>query len=135
MKNVRMTRVAANPNHGCFSTWVLDGQPICVALEPYHRNNLAKVSCIPTGQYLMKRYDSPSYGPNMWEITNVGGRSYILVHWGNRDFNTQGCVLLGEEFGTLQGDWAVLSSKKAYNEFMSLTKNEREMVLTVVEAY
>jgi len=135
MKNVRMTRVAANPNHGCFSTWVLDGQPICVALEPYHRDNEVGISCIPTGQYLMRRFDSSRYGDNLWEVTDIQSRSYILVHWGNRDTNTEGCILLGEEFGTLQDDWAVLSSKRAYNEFMNLTENETEMVLTVVEAY
>lgn len=135
MKNVRLTRIAANPNHGVFGTWVLDGQPICVCLEPYHRDNAKGLSCIPAGQYIMERFDSPKYGDNIWLITNIQGRSFVLVHWGNRDKDSQGCVILGEEFGTLYDDWAVLSSKKAFNEFMDLTKDETELLLTVVEAY
>ena len=134
MKNIRLTRIAANPNHGVFGTWVLDGQPICVTLEPYHRSNTQNISCVPSGQYIMKRVDSPKYG-NVWEVTNVQGRGNVLCHWGNWDENTQGCVLLGEKYSVLDGRWAISESKNAFNEFMELTKNETELLLTITEGY
>jgi len=135
MKNIRLTRVAANPEHGVFGTWVLDGQPISLSLEPYHRDNAGNISCIPAGQYLMKRHNSPKYGSGMWMVQDTQGRDYILVHWGNRDEDTAGCIILGEKFGVLGDDWAVLESRPAFNEFMNLTRGEMKLRLTIVDCY
>lgn len=134
MVNLRLTRIASNPREGTFGAITLDGRPICLTLEPYHRDNERNISSIPSGQYLIKRVDSPTYG-NTFEITNIQGRSSVLFHWGNRDDNTQGCILLGEEFGELNGDWAVLSSKKGFNEFIKLMAYQDEAILTIVESY
>jgi len=134
MKQIRLTRIASNPNEGTFGTWTLDGQPICLTLEPYSRSNAVSVSCIPTGQYILKRYDSPKYG-SVWMVTEVEGRSYILVHWGNWDHNSKGCIILGEGFSVIDGKWAVSSSKLAFKEFMKLTAGETELNLTIVDAF
>jgi len=135
MKQVRLTRVAASPDEGTFGTWVLDGKPICLTLEPYHRSNATSISCIPTGQYVMKRYDSPKYGDRTWMVTSVEGRSYILVHGGNVDDNTKGCIVLGENYGSLGYKWAVLNSAQAMREFMYETRDEEELLLTIVECF
>ena len=134
MKQIRLTRVTTSPEYGTFGTWVLDGQPICLTLEPFKRNNARNVSCIPTGQYLLKRFDSPTFG-DVWMVTDVEGRDYIMIHWGNMAMNTKGCILLGEGFSVIDNKWAVSSSKLAFNEFMSLTKDETELTLTRTEAF
>ncbi len=135
MKNLRLTRIAANPNEGTFGSLVLDGQPICNSLEPYHRDNEGSISCIPAGQYICTRHNSPKYGSGVWKVSNVEGRSFILIHWGNVDDHTEGCIITGEKFGELGGKWAVLESKNAFNELMTRTKNETEMLLTITEAF
>jgi len=130
----RISRIASGPEKGTFGSMVFLDEPICNTLEPYHRDNASNVSCIPAGQYLCKRVKSPTYG-NTFEVTGVQGRSSILIHYGNTAKNTQGCIVLGEEFGRLKGDTAVLSSKRAFQEFMSLLEGCDEFTLTIVDCY
>ncbi len=134
MKNMRITTVAGNPHYGTFSAVTVDGQPICVSLEPYARDNEKNVSCINAGQYICKRYSSEKY-PNTFEITNVSGRTKVLFHKGNWAHDSQACVLLGESFSVLGGKWAISSSGAAFEEFMKIMKYEEEFLLTIVRAY
>ena len=131
---VRIVRIASNYRHGTFGSLVFDGQPICNTLEPYQRDNEVSISNIPCGQYICKRVQSPTYG-NTFEVTNIQGRSSVLFHWGNIDDNTRGCILLGEQFGLLNNNWAVLSSKVAFNEFINRLEGYDEFTLTIVESY
>ena len=131
---LRIIRVASNPKEGTFGAFLVDGKPICNSLEPYSRDNARSVSCIPTGQYICERVNSPKYG-NVWTITNIQGRSHVLIHWGNIDDNTEGCVITGEKFGMLGNKWAVLESKNAFKEFMRETEVYDTLLLTVVESY
>ena len=131
---LRLTRLSASAEYGTFGALVFNGQPICVTLEPYHRDNAQGVSCIPNGCYTLERYESPRFG-STWIIDDVQGRSYVLFHWGNLDDHTQGCILLGEKFGNLGGDWAILDSKVAFREFMALSKSYDRMSLVISEAY
>lgn len=134
MRQIRLVRVASNPDEGTFGSWVVDGQPMAVTVEPYKMDNATNVSCIPTGQYIIKRRYSDKY-KNHFIVTNVGGRSYILIHWGNTDGDTQGCIILGESFGVINGQWAVVSSKVAFNEFMDIMDGINQANLTIVEAF
>jgi len=131
---LRLPRIAAHPSHGTFGSFVIHGKPICNTLEPYHRDNSTGISCIPTGQYRCARHVSPKYG-NVWMVTQVEHRSYILIHWGNVDDNTAGCIITGEQFGMLGDRWAVLQSKKAYKEFMKETEEYDELLLTITENF
>jgi hypothetical protein len=134
MKNVRINRVASNPKEGTFGALTLDGQPICLTLEAYSRDNTINVSCVNSGQYICKRINSPKYG-DVFEVTNIQNRTNVLFHWGNWDDDTKGCILLGEEYIVLDNRWAVGSSKKAFNEFMKKLKDESEFILTISECY
>ena len=110
-----------------------DDIPFCVTLERPWRNNAVGVSCIPVGNYICKRVASPKFG-NTFEITNVPGRTHILFHAGNLVDDTHGCVITGEEFGILAGQSAVLSSGKAFREFMSKLKDTDKFALIIKEA-
>ena len=134
MNQARITRIASNPSEGTFGSVVMNGQPICVSLEPYSRDNASRVSCIPAGQYIVKKHKSPKYGWT-YMITDIQGRDLVLFHWGNRDKNSEGCILLGEQFGELDGDWAILSSRKAFAEFLEKLNDCKEFMLTIVDAY
>ena len=56
--------------------------------------NERKVSCIPTGKYLVKRHVSPKFGQCL-KVQDVKGRSDILIHSGNVVNDTLGCILVG----------------------------------------
>ena len=132
MIQARLTRIASHPEYGTFGALVIDGQPICNTLEPYHRDNEKNISSIPAGQYVCKPYSSERY-PNTYEITNIEGRSKVLFHSGNWDDDTMGCILLGESFSTIGSDWVVSDSRGAMGEFM--TSVHGTFQLTIVECY
>ena len=103
----------------------------CYTLEPPWKNNQRSVSCIPIGEYRVVKIVSPKFGISYW-ITSVEGRSGILIHSGNLagdvslgyKTNSNGCILLGEKVGTLQGQLAVLLSRPAITRFMNYMSNE-----------
>lgn len=132
MIQARLTRVASHPDHGTFGSMVIDGQPICNTLEPYHRDNAKNVSCIPEGQYICKPYSSERY-PNTYETTNIQNRTKVLFHSGNWDDDTAGCILLGESFATISGDWIVQESRDSMREFLSMVSGTFQ--LTIVSCY
>ena len=87
--------------------------------------NERKVSCIPTGTYLVKRHISPKFG-QCFKIQDVKGRSDILLHSGNVVNDTLGCVLVGLTSGTVDDtDTAmVYSSRKAMAVLLALIDTE-----------
>jgi hypothetical protein len=134
MRQIRLVRVETDPEHGTFGTLLIDGIAFCVTLEPYSRDNEKSVSCIPTGQYACERVNSPTYG-NTFEVTNIQGRSDVLFHPGNIDENTMGCVLLGQYYGKLRGNRAVLNSGNTFKAFLKELSNDNVFKLTVVDIF
>ena len=92
--------------------------------------NERKISCIPTGTYLVKRHISPKFG-QCFKIQDVKGRSDILIHSGNVVNDTLGCVLVGLTSGTVDdSDTAmVYSSRKAMAVLLALI--DKEIVLQI----
>lgn len=54
-------------------------------------------SCIPQGTYPVAYLHSPRFGRNMPHLLDIPSRSNILIHWGNDEQDTEGCILLGRE--------------------------------------
>lgn len=75
---------------------------------------------IPAGTYKVgKRYSpkfTPRFGHDMLWIKDVPGFEYILIHTGNTEKDTDGCLIVGKKIGKLDGKRAVLDSKIAYKE-------------------
>lgn len=54
-------------------------------------NNEVGRSCIPAGEYLVKR---DRYGKHTWfKIMDVPGRTFIEIHTGYKPQHSQGCIL------------------------------------------
>lgn len=101
-----------------------------MTLELPWEDNLPNVSCIPTGAYNCRKVISPKFGKT-FEVTNVPDRSHILFHKGNIADDTHGCIIVGELFDPLNGESAVLSSGKAFKEFLLRLKNQDTFLLTI----
>jgi len=134
MVQARLVRVETDKENGTFGVLLLNGELFCNTLEPYSRDNAQNISCIPSGQYICKRYSSGRY-PETFQVTGVQGRTLILFHAGNIDEHTEGCILLGERVGKLRGDRAILNSGKTFGNFIKKLVLTPEFKLTVVEAY
>jgi hypothetical protein len=89
-----------------------ENNPFCFTLEEPWKQNKRQISCIPTGTYKCKVYNSAKY-QNVWEVTGVAGRDKILIHTGNTTKDIMGCILVGERFGRIDGLNAVLDSRAA----------------------
>ena len=112
---------------------LLDGSFLCCTLENPDRNNQRNVSCIPCGNYVVKRVKSPRYGET-FEITNVPDRSHILFHAGNTHKDTEGCILLGQTFSELGDNKAVLNSRNTVKRFMEKLAGTKIFSLYIKEA-
>ncbi len=113
---VELIRLEKGPE-GTFGVLRLDGRVFCVTLEPPDNGNAREISCIPAGNYICCRVESPHFG-RTYEVRDVPGRSHILFHRGNMVDDTKGCVLLGSGFGRLHGDRAILDSGRAFSRFL-----------------
>ena len=138
---MRIKRIAST-KHGTFGVIWGDGRaaPFALTLERPWADNQKGMSCIPAGEYAVLRCKaSPDYGfkdsskfGNTFQVMNVPGRSYILFHKGNLDDDTRGCILIGEQYGFLRGQPAILASGPGFKEFLGImaTKNGFDLVIT-----
>lgn len=134
MKTVNIIRACSRVD-GTFGVLLLDNLPVCTTLERRWQNNEKSVSCIPAGRYIARRVISPKFGVT-FEITGVANRDKILLHAGNIDDDSHGCVLLGSEFGLwTDASCCVTGSKKAFEHFMKLMQNEEEFEINIIESY
>ena len=129
MKSITLKRISTN-SEGTYGVLLSDTYPFAVTLELPWKDNLRNVSCIPAGMYLCQRIRSPRFGET-FDIP-VAGRSHILFHTGNWDTDTEGCILVGEQFEYLNGKMAVAVSHKGFDEFMSILDGKQEFHLTIV---
>lgn len=106
-------------------------------LELPWRDNQRSISCIAAGDYVVKIRLSPKYGAIYW-VTDVAGRSWILIHSGNYAgrvdlgfrSHVEGCILLGMNHGSIQGQRAVLNSRRAVRGFYEETGGE-DLLLSI----
>jgi hypothetical protein len=142
VKHLVIDRVHDRGEHGVFGTADLlqDERPLYSFFsgEEEWRDNQPNISCIPVGAYALRKVASPKFG-DTYQICDVPGRKNVLVHWGNTEEDTEGCVLLGlsmgftvvekdEETGKRAKKLSVLQSKAAWEKFMKLMGGEDGLV-------
>ena len=133
-KNLTLKRIAEIED-GVFGV-ILDGKtPFAVTLERNWVNNEKEISCIPAGSYRCVRRLYHKHGYWTFEVTGVPGRTSILIHSGNTEDDSMGCILVGESFGAVAQKVAILSSKAAFNEFMDRLRGQDEFTLTIEKCY
>ena len=79
-----------------------------------------------SGQILIEKKDYLKIAPEnrqpwvphelIW-LTNVPNFQYVLIHWGNTDDDTDGCLIVGDSLGMLNKQGAVFNSRKFYRKF------------------
>ncbi len=76
-------------------------------LELPWRQNQRSISCIPAGEYTVKKRkaeESPSRSYDHFIVQDVPDRSYILWHAGNYHWHIEGCLLMGTDFTDINAD-------------------------------
>lgn len=98
---IHLHRIAQS-DKGTFGVLVWEEIPIAVTCEDPWNNNERGRSCIPVGDYQCVPHDGAKY-KGVWRLENVPDRDAILIHSGNTIENTEGCILVGSSFSTLNG--------------------------------
>ncbi len=102
----------------------------CKTLELAWKNNEKRVSCIPTGQYKVKKRNSAKYGDH-FHVQDVTNRDYILIHHGNYHSDILGCILVGQAHTDINKDGYkdVTSSKNTMAKLNELLPEAFDMVV------
>ena len=116
----------------------IDGKFECYTLEDqYQAVKVMHETCIPEGEYDIEfrktggfhtrysaKYGNSHYG--MLHLQDVPGFSFILIHSGNTDEHTSGCLIVGETQQDLDlgKDGFVGQSVKAYKAMYRKVANE-----------
>lgn len=107
---VRERMVAAAPTTG---ELLVEGEHFCWTLELPWRDNTPGVSCIPRGAYSVFMTLSTRFKREMPRLIGVPGRLGILIHSGNTDHDTEGCILVGNR----RDDGVLYDSRTAFERF------------------
>ena len=101
-------------------------------LELPWRDNERQVSCIPPGKYRLKHFHSPKFGRCL-ELQQVPGRDAILIHAGNYNRDTHGCILIGANLIDLNkdGNLDVTSSKVTMLRLMNSIGGETDGFINI----
>lgn len=63
--------------------------------QPVSAWKIHGVTAIPRGRFKLGLHDSPHFGCVVPILLGVPGYSYVLIHWGNKAEDTDGCILVG----------------------------------------
>jgi hypothetical protein len=134
MKHAELLRIYKRQD-GVFGALSINEFPICLTVERPWLDNKVGLSCIPPGQYLCKRVESPKFGVT-FEVSKVPGRSEILFHSGNISDDSHGCIILGESFNRWStGQLSLGSSRIAFSEFMQELSGQDSFQLQITEVF
>jgi hypothetical protein len=116
-------------NDSTISRVMVDGNFVCFGLEDeYREEKMSEETRIPAGTYKVSLRTAGSHHTKyssrfsdihkgMLHIRNVPNFKWILIHCGNTDEDTAGCLLVGSQAITEPGDMKIISSTAAYRRF------------------
>jgi hypothetical protein len=117
---LEIVRKTAFPDSPTLGELLIEGVHFCFSLEDPWKDNAVDVSCIPTGVYQLMLMYSVRFQRDMPRVIGVADRTGILIHYGNTDADTEGCILLGDR----QSATAVYDSVLAFDRFMAWFESE-----------
>ncbi len=116
----------------------VDGSFACFGLEDeYREDKVPGKTRIPAGAYRVtlraegKMYHEfknrfPGFHKGMLHIRDVPGFEYVLIHIGNTDEDTRGCLLIGTQANNAPGNMSISNSKIAYELFYPMVVSAAE---------
>lgn len=121
MALIKVERFIHHPDCEIGRVYVRDNF-FCYSIEDAQRTTkIHGQTCIPLGDYPLGTRMSPKFSPRLghdmiW-VMDVPDYQFILIHTGNTISDTEGCLIIGNRIGVLDGKDAVLNSKSTYGAF------------------
>lgn len=124
---------------GIFGELKDEGTLIAVTLEHAYAENGPCRPKIPPGNFTcvrgIHRLDGMKNDFLTFEITGVEGHSNLLFHWGNWNYDSAGCVLLGETIAKLSSGQMITNSRLTFEKFMESYGKLESFPLTVLNPF
>ena len=107
----------------------------CITLELPYLDNERDISCIKEGEYEVIPRRSNKFGKH-FHILNVEDRDHILIHSGNFNSQTQGCILVGSDLKDLNSDEVLdlTESKITLKKMLKIVPNGFRLTITSAKA-
>lgn len=118
-------------DNGTFGAIMRGAAKVCDTCELPWKDNQSKISCIPKGNYLVTRYQSPTKG-SVFLINGVKNRDMIEMHVGNTIKDILGCVAVGTGRGIVHDLPAVISSRPTLEKMLAELPNSFYLQVTGV---
>lgn len=134
--NLRLERLSSDGDSTIGSLFV-DGKFICATVEDEFRaDKLIHETRIPAGTYGIKlravggfhertlaRYGADWHKGMLW-LQNVPGFEFILIHTGNTDDDTSGCIIVGMTANVnADGGGSIANSRPAYEKLYPIVRD------------
>lgn len=140
MKRLIIERFNYAPT-GTFGRITLPSGDRLFTCERPWKANKTGVSCIPEGTYSLNMRTSPIVKRSSggmyekgWEVQDVKGRTFIMIHPANWPHELRGCISVGESYEVISGKQGVTSSRKAFDKLMK-ELSEADQVELVIHQY
>ena len=105
--------------------------PTLWTCEDLWHDNKPRQSCIPAGVYKCEPHawkpNNPFKFQKVWQVMNVPNREAVLIHTGNTNIDTIGCILVGFDLDTSYG----VKKSKAAIAYLQKVIGEKPFTLTI----
>jgi len=134
--NITLTRTEKN-SAGIFGHFTDEnGHQICVTLEhAYDDGHGGWTAKIPSGTYTCQRGQHQLHSMTSpfetFQVMNVPGHDNILIHMGNFDKDSEGCILVGQAIAGSGANEMITSSRVTFAKFMAMQNGLDSFQLTV----
>jgi hypothetical protein len=126
-------------DQGIFGNIVTDdsnSECVCLSLEHAYLNNTYAAygkygPKVPSGIYTCTRRMSPKFGFEVFMLNNVPNCTFIEIHIGCFQEDSEGCILVGCGIGIENGFTMLTDSKIAFDHFMQLQQGVNMFKLTI----
>lgn len=106
----------------------INGQYFCNTLEDVERDFKIKgETAIPKGSYKITFYNSPKFKRFLPCLLNVPNFDHILIHSGNTEHDTEGCILVGLH----NGNGIITESRNTFRKLFALMEVEKDINITI----
>lgn len=145
---IKVERFTSDDDTTLSTIWI-DNKFECFGLEDeYREEKVVQKTRIPAGQYHIalrthggfhikysKRF--PIFHEGMLQVMDVPDFNFILIHIGNTDQDTAGCLLVGQSAFSDSGNMSISSSMIAYRLFyakvLKALKNGRQVMIEYID--
>jgi hypothetical protein len=115
MKTLTLRRIGSYPDAMLGNLYDNSNSLFLATIERPWKDNKPQISCIPDGLYVCKHFDGKRF-KDVWEVTNVKGRTAILIHQANYAAELEGCIAVGLSHDNSIKDRMVKNSRDAMRE-------------------